>query len=140
MNKQVLFLFLINCNVLLAMDRYKNIKSSSEAPLLLNFAKICKVEQDTIDYYAQLIIDPAKIKNVTKEPCVSSDTESYYATLLDGNNACCTYFPTGQCAEQIWANHTLRLILNNSTFKLELPIHQKNFFILKSHYEAQKKP
>lgn len=112
---------------------YQNIKPNSEAQSLLKIAAQYNVNQAIINKYDNFMVDKAIIIKVTKDPGISPDTEIYYAELADGHYMCCSHFPTGEHAGQVWAWKSLFW----GGLNLNLPIDQKNFFILKSHYEKR---
>lgn len=132
MIKQFLLFLLINCTFLCAMDKYQNIKPDSFAVKLLVIAKAYEHWPENTSWCQKLSIKPTEIKEIG--PCNTTDSEGYVAHLLWGNRVFCTYFSSGENAGEIWA-----FIDRLASYIHALPIPQENFFILKSHYEKQRK-
>lgn len=128
----IICLFILVClaNSLFSMAKYQIITPSVENPILLKIAALHKIEQTTIAYYAQLLIDTNQIRRISKKKCVYP-TQRYRAKLYDGNIVDCTYFPYGNSMGEVWASCTII----HDRIKFKLPIDQNNFFILKSFYE-----
>lgn len=132
MLKECLFILVCFAHSLFPMENCPFILPSQAAPLLLQIAALDHVDEMAIAYYAQLIVDPAKIRIVKKKECLPP-TQRFRAELNDGNIVDCTYFPYGRYTSEIWATCTF---LHNR-IKFKLPIDPRNFFILKAHYESK---
>lgn len=134
MIKACVFMLLCTANSLFSAEKHLTIKPSFEDPILLKIARLHKINETAITYYAQLIVDQTHIIKISKNSCLFP-TQRYRAKLYDGRIIDCTYYPLTECAGEIWASCTYI----HDSLKLKLPIDQKNFFILKSYYEKQTK-
>lgn len=131
----ILLGFILFSNLINGMSAYQNIKPDSRAPGLRRTAHLLKLNPAFISTYANLIVSPEAISSIYKVKCLRKSTESYVATLDNGDEISCTFVPTGECEGEIWASAG-----QLASYTHSLPIPQKNFFILKEFYEKPAKP